>query len=193
MTDLDHLCSELASGDDERAEAAAARLPDLGLPALQAVRDLLRAGEADTRWWAIRALAGFEDVSPALDNLRSALQDKSAEIRQAAALALWHHPDQSALPALIHALGDSDPLTGRLASNAIIMLGTQAAPSLLEVLKNGKQNAKLEAARALSEIKDPGSIPGLMQAMENGSAMTQYWASLGLEKMGVGMLYLKPE
>jgi HEAT repeat protein len=51
----------------------------------------------------------------------------------------------------------------------------------------------LEAARALAEIKDPRAIPGLMKALETDSALLQYWVGNGLDKLGLGMVYLKPE
>lgn len=193
MTALESLCIELACGDDERAGVAATQLPGLGRPALEALRPLFKAQDADTRWWAIRALAGFDELGSLTTDLLAALDDGSAQVRQAAALAFSQHPEAPALEPLVRALADPDGLTARLASNALIKYGRQATTALLDVLENGQPAARLEAARALAEIQDPGSIAGLMRAMESGSAMLQYWATLGLEKMGVGMLYLKPE
>ena len=193
MTELESLCADLVSGDDTRAEAAAVRLPRLGLVANDALRSLLKAQEADTRWWAVRALAGFINLDEAYIDLIAALEDSSREVRQAAALAFSLHPDPRALPILAQSLGDADPLTAKLASNALIMSGKQSTDLLLDVLKNGKPSARLEAARALAEIMDTRAIPGLMEALETDSALLQYWAVLGLEKMGAGMIYIKPE
>ena len=51
---------------------------------------------------------------------------------------------------------------------------------------------RLEAARALSEIGDTRAIPVLFKALEEGSVVLEYWASEGLEKMGVGMTFFEP-
>jgi HEAT repeat protein len=193
MTELDALCAELTCGDDARAEQAAQRLPAFGFAALSSLRELLKAQDEDARWWGVRALAGFGDQAEITPDLLTALEDKSDDVRQAAAMAFCHHPDPQAVPALVRALADADPMTAKLASNALILIGTAATHDLLTVLVNGIPSARLEAARALAEIKDPAAIPGLMKALETDSALMQYWAGIGLDKLGVGMLYLKPE
>jgi HEAT repeat protein len=193
MTELEYLCAELVSGDDARSEQAALRLPELGQAGLDALRPLLKTEIDDVRWWAIRALAGFANVDEIIPDLIAALRDESDEVRQAAAMAFCHHPVPAAVSPLIRVLSDPDSLTAKLASNALILIGIPATSALLDMLKNGQSSAKLEAVRALAEIKDPNAIPGLMKALETDSALMQYWASLGLEKLGVGMVYLKPE
>ena len=193
MTELEALCAELLCGDDTRAERAALQLPEAGKAALEAVCALFGTADTEARWWVVRALAGFETSQQTTSTLLAALQDKSEDVRQAAAMAFCHHPDPQALAPLARALEDLDPMTAKLASNALIMLEKQATPALLNILENGTQPARLEAVRALAEIKDTRAIPGLMKALETDSALTQYWATLGLDNMGVGMIYLKPE
>ena len=193
MTELEDLCAGLGCGDDDRAERAALRLAQLGRPALPAVRALLQAQDPDLRWWAVRALAGFEMETGVTPELLMALGDGSDEVRQAAAMAFCQHPDPRAAAALARALSDPDQMTARLASNALSLLGKQATPVLLDVLQNGSRAASLEAVRALAEVKDPCAIPALMKALETDSALMQYWAGLGLDSLGLGMLYLNPK
>src|SRR5512135_3659674 len=102
--DQDQLLEELTSGDDERAESAAVLLAKAGEGALPALTRLLTAKAADTRWWAVLALAAME--KPPADLLAQALGDLSGEVRAAAALAITAHPVEALLPQLILALGD---------------------------------------------------------------------------------------
>jgi HEAT repeat protein len=159
MTELELLLAELISGDDERAEQASTRLPAFGSAGINALRPLLTSYKTDARWWAVRALAGFQQPDEITPNLLAALEDESEEVRQAAALALCLHPNPQSIPPLIRALSNSDSLTASLASNALVLIGAEATPALLDVLKNGSRSANLEAARALAEIKDPAPFP----------------------------------
>ncbi len=193
MTELEELCAQLTCGDDDRAEIAAVRLAGFGREAFMVLRLLLKSEETDVRWWAIRALAGFGQLDEAAADLLVFLDDASEELRQAAAMAFCQHPTPRALAALARALSDPDAMTARLAANALAGLGVQSTPALLEILESGPQSARLEAVRALAEIKDPQAIPGLMKALESNSALLQYWAGLGLDHLGVGMLYFNPE
>jgi len=45
----------------------------------------------------------------------------------------------------------------------------------------------------LAEIADHSAIPALMSALEDDSVMVQHWAEEGLERLGLDMVYLKPE
>ena len=193
MTELPDLLAELTSGDDERAEIAAIRLPVHGEAAFTALQSLLHAENVDTRWWAIRALAQFGASDDVTRQLVAALQDESDEVRQCAAMALCHHPRQLAVSPLIRALSDPDAMTAKLASNALILIGAESVSALLETLQTGSQAAKLEAVRALAEIRDPRAIPALMKTFEKDSILTQYWAERGLDKLGLEMIYIQPK
>lgn len=187
---------DLTSGDDQRAEAAA--LSMAALPAAQAdealveLRSLLASPEAEKRWWATRALAGVSDRR-VVDLLLQALADGDAGVRQCAALGLRDHPEAKAIPALTAGLADDDHLVSRLVADALIHIGEAAVPPLLEVFQSTNHLARLEAARALAIIGDPRAIPALFAALDEESALMEYWASEGLERMGVGMSLFVPE
>lgn len=192
MTDeLSALLAELTCGDDARAEAAASNLAGRGAVILPALKALLNSAEVDARWWSIRTLAQMS--APPSNWLITALSDSNGEVRQCALLALCLHPDANAIPALIRLLADPEPVSAELASNALAAIGNQAVPALIESLENGPHKARLEALRALSAIRDPRAIPSLMAALEEDSLSMQFWAEAGLERLGLGMVYLKPE
>ncbi len=187
------LLSELLSGDDERAEKAALTLAENQQTALPELYKLLESPDPDQRWWAIRTLAGCEPAQQTTRHLLAALDDPASEVRQCAALALCHHPDPQAIPALIRSLSDPDPMTASLAGNALTTLKDEALPALITAMDE-KQNpiARREIVRALAEIGNPNAIPALMKALESDSALLQYWAEHGLEKLGLGMIFVKP-
>ena len=191
MDDLTGWLEQLTGGDDEKAEAAARRLPDFGLPALEALTRLARDPQADVRWWALRALVEFS-ATESKDLLRTALEDQEPAVRQCAALGLRKQPDPEAVPALIAGLQDPDRLFAALAADALVAIGEPSVPALLEVMENGPQAARLEAVRALAEIGDQRAIPVLFNALDEDSALIEHWASEGLERMGVGMTFFKP-
>ena len=190
MSALDDLLADLTSGDDSRAEPACASLAQLGEMVIPALRDLLSSPDVDSRWWAVRALASLPSLDP--DLLIPSLADASPEIRQCAALGLSHHPSEAATRSLVQALSDADSLTAELAAKALAAIGSPAVESLLGVLHNGQQSARIHAMHALAEIADVRAVRPMIEAMSEESVMLHYWAERGLEKLGVNMVYMKP-
>jgi HEAT repeat protein len=191
MNNLKTLVAELTSGVDERAEASVPGLRAHGEDALTVLLPLLTDSCPDTRWWAVRALAEIQ-IPQVPGLLVSAIEDDDIAVRQCAALALRQQPVPFAVPALIAALGSRDGLLARLAANALIAVGEPAVPELIRIMENGQQHARLEAARALAMIGDQRCIPVLYAALSEESALMDYWANEGLERMGVGMVFYKP-
>jgi HEAT repeat protein len=114
-------------------------------------------------------------------------------VRQVAALGLHSHPDETAIKPLVRALSDEDTMVSDLARNALVVIGKPAVPFLLDVSKSAPQRTRINALRALAEIADFGAIPTLMAALEEDSALLQHWAEEGLERLGLNMVYIKPE
>jgi HEAT repeat protein len=188
---LDDLLADLTSGDETRAEAAAHELAGMGEAAFPALRRLLDSGDQDHRWWALCALA--QSPQARTEDLLPFLDDPAPEMRQAAALGLGNRADETAISPLVQALGDADSLVSTLACNALVTIGAASVPSILGMPKDAPQLARIHATRALAEIADPRAIPALMAALEDGSTMVQHWAEEGLERLGLDMVYLKPE
>ena len=187
---MHELLAELTSGDDTRAENSIPAIVDLGMAAIPTLLELTRAEEVDSRWWAVRALA----VSPhtRTENLIPLLSDSASEVRAAAALALCNHPAESAIPALINTLSDDDSLTAGLAGNALVKIGSPSVPSLLTVMSEAPTSIRIIVLRALSEIRDHRAIPVMMKSLSEESAVLQYWAQEGLQRLGLDMVYGKP-
>lgn len=184
------LLAELVSGDDERAESAIPAIVGMGAAAIPALLDLTRSANSDSRWWAIRALAASPHARTS--DLVPFLSDSNPEMRAAAALALSHHPGEEALSALTQTLRDSDPLTAGLAANALVKLGKAAVPNLIDSAGTGPMNIRILALRSLSEMRDHRAIPVMMKCIQEDSAVLGYWAQLGLERLGLDMVYIKP-
>ena len=192
INELPALLSQLSCGDDEQAEQALSHLAAWGPEAVDALEVRLSHPEADVRWWAVRALSGARDERvPGL--LVQALSDPDRSVRWCAGLALRLNPSPQASMPLIGMLSDRDALTRRLAGDALVAIGGEAVPLLIEAMHQGDQETRIEAVRALAKIADPRAFPALFAALDDSSALIEYWASEGLEKMGVGMVYFKPE
>ncbi len=187
---MQNLLAELTSGDDTRAENSISALTQLGMAVIPAVLDLTHAEEADTRWWAVRALAASPHTRTV--DLLPLLNDSAPEVRAATALALCNHPHEDAIGALIHALADEDSLTAGLAGNALAKIGSPSVPSLLKVMAETPTGIRILILRTLSEIRDHRAIPALMSCLGEESAVLQYWAQVGLERLGLDMVYIKP-
>ena len=187
---MHELLAELTSGDDTRAEKSIPAIVDLGLAAIPTLLELTRAEEVDSRWWAVRALAASPHTRT--EDLIPLLSDSASEVRAAAALALCNHPDESAIPALINTLSDEDSLTAGLAGNALVKIGSPSVQSLLTVMSEAPTGIRIIVLRALSEIRDHRAIPVMMKSLSEESAVLQYWAQEGLQRLGLDMVYGKP-
>ena len=66
--------------------------------------------------------------------------------------------------------------------------------SLIEVVEDasGRIRTRIFALRALSEICDHRAIPIMMKSLSEESALLQYWAQEGLNRLGLNMVYIKP-
>lgn len=192
MPDFHTFFTDLISGDDAQAEAAAHKIAGLGAAAFTPLKSLLYSDDADTRWWAARTLA-LLPAPEAGTLLAGLLSDEDLAVRQCAALGLREHPQAAATPKLARLLEDEDQLLRRLAADALIPLGAQAIPMLENVMQNGPQTARLEAARVLAKMEQEAAIPVLFAYLEDDSAFVRHWAEEGLERLGVGMAFFAPD
>ncbi len=190
---MDAYLADLVCGNEALARAAMQKLIELGAEAIPALRELATSPDADQRWWALSTLGQMDDVD--VDWLLAALDDESVEVQQAAALGLTRHPHPKSASVLLGLLRHSDSLLRTLVAKALTAIGSDAIPALLEYLDKNKaaDSARISAIRALAEIADKRAIPTLMEALEEDSALIRHWAEIGLENLGLDMVYMKLE
>jgi HEAT repeat protein len=184
--------TDLFSGDDDRALTALAHIGPEHLPDLQAA---LAAPDADARWWAVRALAELarQSDATALALLLTLTADTDADVRAAVFQALGESRAVEAITPLLFALGDASPYLARLAADALIRIGPPAVPGLIRALEHDAEpRVRVNAARALARIGEAAAIPALFRALADESNLVQHWADEGLERLGVGQVYVKP-
>lgn len=80
-------------------------------------------------------------------------------------------------------LRSEDPVTRESACSALIKLGKEAVPPLVEILSDPLSHARREAVRALSKIHDPSSAPALVRALEDELPGVRWLAAEGLIAM----------
>lgn len=159
----------LFSGDDERAQAAVDTLAHSTEPVQAALQEQICQGlasgdmDVDQRWWALRALAELP-ADQSRQALIQALLDPDPGVRQCAALGLRKTPHIEALPALLAALDDSDPLCADLAADTLVELGAPAQAALREVVCNGSEIARVRSQRALERFTLPARPTATIRA-----------------------------
>lgn len=193
IPDQNTLLEAFTSGDDERAEEAALALIRMGEDALPVVRELLSSPDVDSRWWATRTV-GQIDSADAVTALADQCDDPNPDVRACAIFALGTFRERAteAVPVLIKKLADPSVYVGQMAADSLARIGQSATPALIEALKDDSPTVRGRAARALSHLADKSSIPALIASLDDESSIVEYYADMALQKMGVGMVLLKP-
>lgn len=192
MAALSDLLHQLVNGSESESDLAARAIAALEHEAIAPLAGLLRDPNPETRWWAVRSLAEIP-LPEAAAHLLTALQDPDESVQHCALLGLRQHPVPENITVLCDVLRSANPMTAHLATDALIAIGAPAVPPLLEMLKTGDAAVRIQAARALAKIGDTRSIAELLDLYEDDSALLEYWAEQGLEKMGVGMQFFIPD
>lgn len=188
---LVELLEVLDTADDERREAAALALGRFGQEAVPPLAEMLAGGNANTRWWAARALAEIGG-QPAVSALVAVLDDPEPDVRACAALALGRLSAGEAAAALASLLADESAFVASIAADALSMIGEPAVPTLAENLEAENPHTRLLAVRALGRIKSKQAIGPLFGVLEDPSYLVRYYAHEALEALGVGMVFFSP-
>lgn len=188
---LVELLEILDTADDEHREAAALALRGFGLEAVAPLAEMLACGNANSRWWAARALAEVGGPA-AVSALVRVLHDPEPDVRACAALALGRLKAADGAPALASLLADQSAFVASVAADALSMIGEASVATLAASLEAEDVHTRLLAVRALSRIKSQRAIGPLFGVLEDPSYLVRYYAQEALEALGVGMLFFSP-
>ena len=192
MAELAQLLEDLSSEDEDRAQAAIPALSVQGAAAIHGLIGLLDSPVADRRWWATYALSVFKEEPDAQGAIIRMLRDPDSAVQQCAALALKHNPTPDAVAPLMDTLHATDRLTARLAGDALAAIGASAVPHLATASKDPSPAVRIEAVRALAEMRHPDAIGPLFKCIDDPSSVVTHWAEEGLDRLGIGMMFFNP-
>ena len=88
------------------------------------------------------------------------------------------------IKALIAQLSDKNGDMREKARLALVGIGKEATPSLVETLTSKDQQSRWEAANALGALADPSSIPALIKALEDNVFDIRWLAAQALITIG---------
>jgi HEAT repeat protein len=182
---IDPLVEVLRNPREDAAvrSAALSALEAIGGPlVVQRLVELMGEAKAND-WLTVFSLAGLGEE--AFDSLLAVLNNPKAKGRAHAAAALGLIGDQRAVPVLLKALRDNDPV---LRSRAAVALGRVGDPnafdSLVEALRDSKPHVHRDALWALSELGDQRTLGLLMRALRDPSRYMRKLAADCLGELG---------
>jgi len=195
MTQVNCLVETLLSSDDAQAEQTIAAIGLADAEAVvSALEQRLPGSTADERWWMARALAVIPTPQSVALLIRL-MDDPDADVRACAAVALGELQAISGAEganALAVHLSDENAHVAELCTVALWRIGTAAVPTLLRKLQEGNVLERIRSAKALVPIGSHEAIPALIAALDDENAVVTHYAEEALERLGVGMVYVKP-
>jgi len=182
-------CLVKALEDRDVNAAAGDSLITIGGPAIKALIEALK--DPGIKEEAVGLLGKIGEGKPpvkvkgdVIEPLCGALRDKSAEVREKAALALGEIKDPRAVEPLSIALRDSEYVVKVLAAKALGEIGKPAVEVLIAALTDPSSDVRMNAAQALGEINDERAIDPLRAAMNDSDLSVGRHASTAFGKIG---------
>lgn len=130
---------------------------------------LLRDSDELVRIAALKALGALSAADAALAVISLLEEERRPQVRDAALQALAHMPSDAGIDALMRALSTDDPREKSPVRAALVRTGTRAVPRLLSCLGGQPAwNLADGCALALGEIRAPGAIEAISQALRRG-------------------------
>lgn len=170
------------SSKDVRLRAAVA-LRNIG--AAEALRELLKSPEPETRGMAITGLAKIK-CEPALDEVACFIEDEDAEVRRRAAAFMGEFECEKALTHLTSALKDSLPFVRTEALKSLARIrGEKACNLALSALNDEDYGVRLTAVTTLGEIRSRLALDPLIEVMfGKDEEEIRAWAAWSLGEIG---------
>jgi MFS family permease len=102
-----------------------------------------------------------------VEELTTALEDVSLQVREQAARALGRIGDPRAVPALAARLNDPAAGIGELVAEALGEIGSREATEyLVEATRGPDASVRIASIKAMARIADPASVPALVLALD---------------------------
>lgn len=144
----------------------------------------LRDPDNGLRMVAIKQLEGMLDMNEVVTGLLPLLRDSSANVRQAAAVALGPSSDPRVVKALSETVKDAQPLVGW---KAIVGLGesqeVSSIPALTAALADSNVGIRIAAAQALEKFPRLEAVPALLVALNDSNSVVRKHAGGTLNRL----------
>lgn len=114
----------------------------------------------------------------------AALHGEPLVAREAAARTLGEIGGDTAIAALVGALGAEHDVLARTITHSLVRIGPAAVPALIEALSAPDAFVRWHAARALADIGDQRAIDPLLHALEDPDATVRWEAARGIVRTG---------
>jgi HEAT repeat protein len=157
---IDALRQELLDPDEAVCRGAHGALVRIGEPALPQLREMLKLGEGDAPYWALRVLARMKaDPDDVIPKLMEYCDPGKLPVERGVAAELVgnyapDHPEM--IPVLLRVLGDREDFVARAAIRSLVPFGDIAVPSLTKLLKQRNPLLRRRAIDALEAIQAGG-------------------------------------
>ena len=93
-------------------------------------------------------------------------------------------PQATDIGQLVAQLGDTNRSQRIVARQQLVIRGRAAAPAVAAALHSSNSWARWEAAKALSEIRDPDAAPALVAALDDEDSSVRWLAAEALSVLG---------
>lgn len=163
---VEPLVATLRDPDRSVRAAAIEALQAIGAPSVMTLSACLSSTDFSVQEAASQILASIADTH-ALEPLLLALRSRDWIVRMYAAKALGRLKDPRAVSSLLPLLQDSVNAVREEASAALMAIGNEAIPSLIEALTHRDWLVRLRAVESLGAVKSPEAVPPLIAVVFN--------------------------
>jgi HEAT repeat protein len=150
---IDALLLALLDPDEAVCRGAHGALTRIGAPALPKLREMLRMGEGEAPYWAVRVMARIKaDPELVIPRLAELTQPGKRPVERGTAAELMgeYAPDHpEIIPVLLRVLSDREDYVARAAAGSLARFGGTALPALKKLLQHRSPLYRRRALEAL--------------------------------------------